>query len=217
LLDAYHSYQEIIDLADSLAANFPGICKKFIFGYSIENRQLVALKISDNVSIDEPEPEVMFDGGIHGDEVGGPENIIRFARDLCLQYGTDPTVTDLINNREIWLYLMVNPDGRVHDVRYNSNGVDLNRDWPYMWDAWGGSTGACSQVESKALRECMYSNQFVVHTTYHSGTEYISLPWSYRSDQPLDWAHINQLAGLYSSTSGYANLDFIHLPQDMLT
>ena len=44
LLDAYHSYQEIIDLADSLATNFPGICKKFIFGYSIENRQLAALE-----------------------------------------------------------------------------------------------------------------------------------------------------------------------------
>jgi hypothetical protein len=208
MLDAYHSYQEIIDLADSLAGAFPSICKKYIFGYSIQNRQCVALKISDNVDVDEPEPEVMFDGGIHGDEIGCSENIIRFARDLCLQYGTDPTVTNLINTREIWLYLMVNPDGRHYDSRYNVNGVDLNRDWAYMWDGWGGSTGPCSQVESKALRECMYNNQFVVHTTYHSGTEYISCPWSYRPDQPLDWDHIIQLAGYYSSVSGYANLQY---------
>jgi hypothetical protein len=208
MLDAYHTYQEIIDLADSLETNFPGICKKYIFGYSIQNRQCAALKISDNVEVDEPEAEVMFDGGIHGDEIGGSENIIRFARDLCLQYGTDPTITDLVNSREIWLYLMVNPDGRFHDTRYNINGVDLNRDWAYMWDGWGGSTGPCSQVESKALRECMYNNQFVVHTTYHSGTEYISCPWSYRPDQPLDWNHIIQLAGYYSSVSGYANLEY---------
>ena len=207
-LDAYHTYQEIIDLADSLETNFPEICKKYIFGYSIQNRQCVALKISDNVEIDEPEAEVMFDGGIHGNEIGGPENIIRFARDLCIQYGSDPIVTDLINNREIWLYLMVNPDGRYYDTRYNVNGVDLNRDWAYMWDAWGGSTGPCSQVESKALRECMYNNQFVIHTTYHSGTEYISCPWSYRPDQPLDWDRIYQLAGVYSSVSGYSNLEY---------
>ena len=99
--DAYHTYQEIIDLADSLVTAFPSICEKHIFGYSVEGRQCAALKISDNVSVDEPEPEVMFDGGIHGDEVGGPENIIRFAKDLCIGYGSNSTITNLINNREI--------------------------------------------------------------------------------------------------------------------
>ena len=208
VLDAYHTYQQIIDLADSLAGAFPTICKKIIFGYSVQNRQCAALKISDNVDVDEPEAEVMFDGGIHGDEIGGSENVIRFARDLCLKYGVEPAITNLINNREIWLYLMVNPDGRFNMSRYNANGVDLNRDWFYMWDAWGGSPGACSQIESKNLRSCMYSNQFVVHTTYHSGTEFISYPWSYRPDSPLDVSHINQLAALYSSVSGYANLPY---------
>ncbi len=206
--DAYHSYQEIIDLADSLETEFPSICKKYIFGTSLGGRQLAALKISDNVETDEPEPEVMFDGGIHGDEIGAAENVIRFARDICIDYGSNPTITNLIDNREIWLYLMVNPDGRVAVSRYNNNGVDLNRDWGYMWDGWGNSTGAYSQPESKALRECMYNNQFVVHTTYHSGTEYISLPWSYRSSQPLDWNHIYQLGGVYSSVSGYPNLEY---------
>jgi len=208
ILEAYHSYQEIIDLADSLVTAFPTICEKHIFGTSLGGRQLAALKISDNVSADEPEAEVMFDGGIHGDEIGASENVIRFARDLCRKYGSDPVVTELINNREIWLYLMVNPDGRVNMTRYNNNGVDLNRDWQYMWDAWGGSNGPCNEVESKALRECMYNNQFVVHTTYHSGTEYISLPWSYRGSQPLDWSHLYQLGGLYSSSSGYSNLTY---------
>ncbi|MBN3034727.1 MAG: PKD domain-containing protein [Bacteroidales bacterium] len=206
--DFYHSYQQIIDLADSLEQSFPSICKKHLFGQSVAGRQLAALKISDNVGTDEPEPEVMFDGGIHGDEIGCSENVIRFARDLCLDYGVDPTTTDLVNNREIWLYLMVNPDGRVNMSRYNNNGVDLNRDWCYMWDSWGGSPGACSQVESKALRDCMYGNQFVVHTTYHSGTEFISYPWSYRSNPTPDQAHIDQLAALYSSVSGYSNLPY---------
>ncbi|MCF8405171.1 MAG: T9SS type A sorting domain-containing protein [Bacteroidales bacterium] len=205
---SWHSYQDIIELADSLVQEFPSICQKVSFGTSLGGRQLAALKISDNVSVDENEAEVLFDGGIHGDEYCGAENIIRFARKICIDYGNDPDITYLIDNREIWLYLMVNPDGRVNVIRYNNNGVDLNRDWSYMWDAWGGSTGACSQVESKALRECMYNNQFVVHTTYHGGTEYISLPWSYRSSQPTDWNHIYQLGGVYSNTSLYPNLEY---------
>ncbi len=207
--DSYHTYDQIIALADSLEENFPLICKRYIFGMDETGQyELTALKISDNVETDEPEAEVMFDGGIHGDEVGGAENVIRFARDLCLDYGNDPDLTFLIDNREIWLYLMVNPYGRVQDIRYNSNGVDLNRDWCYMWDAWGGSPGPCSQDESKALRECMYNNQFVVHTSYHSGTEYISCPWSYRSSTPHDMSHILQLAGTYASTSGYSIMEY---------
>ncbi|MCK4312354.1 MAG: hypothetical protein KAW88_06440, partial [Candidatus Cloacimonetes bacterium] len=114
----------------------------------------------------------------------------------------------LIDNREIWIYYMVNPDGRVADNRYNANGVDLNRDAGYMWDGWGNSSGAFSQPESKALRDATYGRQFVVHTTYHSGIECISLPWSYRADQCPDWDHIYDLAGVYSSTSGYTNLPY---------
>jgi uncharacterized repeat protein (TIGR01451 family) len=206
--DAYHSYQEIIDLADSLVQAFPALCQKIIYGTSLGGRQLAALKITGNVMIEEGEPKIMFDGGIHGDEIGASENVIRFARDILTKYGTDPIVTNLIDNREIWLFLMVNPDGRVNMSRYNNNGVDLNRDAPYMWDAWGGSTGPCSQVESKALRDCMYNQSFVVHTSYHSGTEYVSCPWSYRPDQPADWSHIYQLAGVYANTSLYPSIPY---------
>ncbi len=205
---AYHSYQEIVDLADSLATQFPDICMKIMYGTSIQGRELAALKISDNVTANENEAEVFFDGGIHGDEIGAAENCIRFARDLCIKYGNDPDVTFLIDNRETWIYYMVNPDGRENMSRYNAAGVDLNRDYGYMWDGWGNSTGAFSQVEIKSLRNCSYENQFVVHTTYHSGTEYISCPWSYRPETPADMDHILQLAGIYSSVSGYANMEY---------
>ena len=206
--DFYHTYQQIIDLADSLEENFPSICKKYLFGTSIQGRQLAALKISDNVLSDEPEAEVFFDGGIHGDEIGGAENIIRFARDLCLGYGTNAAITNLVNNCETWLYLMVNPDGRVNMMRENANNVDLNRDCGYMWNTEGGSDGPFNEVESKALRQCNLENQFVVYTSYHSGTEFVSYPWSYRESATPDQIHINQLAQVYADQSGYSNIPY---------
>lgn len=204
----YYTYDEIIAIADSLVASYPQICKKVLWGTSIGGRQLASLKISDNVDIDEPEPEILFDGGIHGDEVGASQNVIMYARDLLNGYGLNPTYTNLINTREIWLYLMVNPDGRVNMSRYNGNFVDCNRDCGYMWDGEGNSSGAFSQVETKALRDCILDNQFVVHTSYHSGTEIVAYPWSYRGDMTRDHTQINNLASVYSDYSGYTYLEW---------
>lgn len=206
--DQYHTYDEIIDAIDSLVDTYPSICKKYDYGLSVEGRQLCALKISDYVSTDNAEPEIFFDGGIHGDEIGGPENLVRFAEFLCDSYGNDPTVTDLVNNREIWLYIMVNPDGRVNMTRYNTNNVDLNRDYGYMWDGAGASPGYYSQPETRAIRECLLSNQFVLSISYHSGSQYLAYTWSYRPDNCPDQPHVDHMAALYASVSGYDNLAY---------
>jgi len=204
----YYTVSQLKNIADSLATNFPEICRKVIFGMTPQMKELAALKISDNVDVDENEAEIMFDGGIHGNEVGGSQNMILFARDLCLDYGSDPTITNLVNNREIWIYYCVNPYGRDNMLRENSNGVDINRDFGYMWGGEGGSTGPFSQVESRALRDCQYSNQFVIYTNYHSGDEIISYPWSYRYSPAPDKTQFENLANIYSSSSGYSSLPF---------
>ncbi|MCK4893111.1 MAG: carboxypeptidase regulatory-like domain-containing protein, partial [Calditrichia bacterium] len=161
-----------------------------------------------NVQIDENEPEISFDGGHHGDEIMGAEVLILMMRDLCLEYGSNPQITNLVNNREIWFFPFINPDGRMSLTRYNNAGVDINRDWGYMWDAWGGSTAPFSQPESQAPRAWINENQFVISQSNHGGIECISYPWSYRSNQCPDNNPINYLAAGYSSTSAYANLPY---------
>jgi len=204
----YYTFNQIKNIADSLATNFPDICRKVVFGYTPQLKELAALKISDNVNVDENEAEILFDGGIHGNEVGGSQNVIQFARELCLSYGSDAYITGLIDHREIWIYYCVNPFGRDYMTRENGNGVDINRDYGYMWGGEGSSTGPFSQPESKALRDCQYSNQFVAYTNYHSGAETISYPWSYRYSVTPDNTHIADLASVYSSNSGYPTLPY---------
>jgi succinylglutamate desuccinylase len=204
----YHSYEEIIALADSLATVFPSICKKLMYGTSLGGRQLAALKISDNVDEEETEPEILFDGGCHGDEIGGSENLIRFARDLCLGYGPDSIITALVNHREIWLYLMVNPDGRANMSRFNEAMVDINRDYGYMWDASGGSTAAFSQPETRALRDCLLEHRVSVYISYHSGIEQAAYPWAYRGEEPRDKVNLRRVAMAYSDSSLYPALPY---------
>jgi len=204
----YYTFAELNEIADSLATNFPSICTKHFIGNSSYSDPMYVLKISDNSGVDENEPELMFDGGIHGDEIGGPENLIRFARDLCLDYGNDPEITDAVNNSEIWILYCVNPYGRNYMTRYNANGIDVNRDFGYMWDGEGGSVAPFSQPETRLIRNLLLSHRFVIHISYHSGTEFISYPWSYRADLCPDDPNHTYLAQQYASNSGYTNIPY---------
>lgn len=201
---AYRSAAEIIQDMNDLVSTYPDICKKTVYGSSVNNRELSALKISDNVSTDENEGEVIFDGGIHGNELGGPENMILFAEELCSEYGNNATITDLIDNQEIWIYCTVNPDGRESVSRYNANGIDLNRNYGYMTTM---TNEGFSEPETKAIRNCLLENQFSIQISYHSGIEYILYPWGLYSSQTPDKPHHQLICNTYSETSGYQDLD----------
>lgn len=199
----YHDYYSANTLTDSLVSRYPTIIQKVNYGLSVEGRQLFAIKISDNVLQDEAEPEVAFDGCHHGDEIISGEILMMFIEELCQRYGKDKRVTKIVDTREIWIFPFVNPDGRQSLTRRNGNHVDLNRDWGYMWDNWGGSKLPYSQPETRAVLNWLNDHQFVFMQSIHAGTEMISYPWSYRPNACPDYAAINLLATNYANTSEY--------------
>jgi hypothetical protein len=211
---AYRTYQQIINAMDKLEDDYPNLCKKTVYGSSVQNRELSALKISANVNVEENEPEMIFDGGIHGNEVGGPENVLLFAEDLCEKYGSDQQVTDLLDSREVWLYCMVNPDGRVADTRYNANRIDLNRNWAYMTTM---TSKGFSEPELRGVRDCLMENQFVIQITYHSGIECVLYPWGLISAPSADKTHHEPLADTYFESSNYSRLDVMSSYQSYYT
>ena len=212
--ESYHTYEQIIALMDSLSTAVPSICKKVVIGSTATGKELSYLKISDNVNVDESEAEVAFTGGIHGDELGGPENLIRFARYICKSYGTNTEITNLINNREIFIYTMVNPYGRINTTRYNSNGVDCNRDFGYMGN---NGTTAYAEIETKKIRDFMYDNQFTIHVTFHSGIEELLFPWCYRSTNAPNYSVVRNLCQTYATASGYSSLPYLQSYADYPT
>ena len=113
---AYHTYAEVGADVAAVEAAHPGIVERFSIGKSYLGRQLWAAKISDNVGVDEDEPEVLFDGGIHSDEHMGTEMTLRILHWLADGYGTDPRITSIVDTREVWIIFMVNPDGVAHDI-----------------------------------------------------------------------------------------------------
>jgi hypothetical protein len=205
----WYQLPDIMELIDSLDTHFPSICKRVDLGTSVEGRLIVALKISDIVGTDENEPEILLDGCIHGSEKASAYTLCNFARELCLQYGSNPQIQNLVNTREIWIIPVVNPDGFIADIKVNANWVDLNRDAGYMWTGYFGSSPApFSQPESIITRDFILGRNFSVYINYHSGLQGIIYPWFYRGDVCPDNNEVSYLANTYDELSGYPAGEF---------
>ncbi len=202
---------EISDLQDSLATHFPSICKKVIIGTSVSGYDIVALKFSDNVNIDESEPEILLTFCIHGDEVNPEQVAMKLARRLCLDYNSDPVTADLINNSEIWIIAVMNPDGK-RGINWfnrpNSNGIDMNRNYGYMWNKEDFDPYEYSEPETKATRDFILSRNFNIMIDYHSGLQGIIYPWYYKGGDSPDNIEIEYLANQYDVVSGYPTNEF---------
>jgi len=157
----YHSYQEMSDETAAIANAYPSIVTRQSIGTSYEgSRQIWALKISDNVTTDEAEPEVLFTHNQHAREHLTVEMAMYLLNELTGKYGTDSRITNIVNSREIWIVPSMNPDGAEYDVatgtyrmwRKNRQpnagstavGTDLNRNWDWQWGCCGGSSGTFS-------------------------------------------------------------------------
>jgi hypothetical protein len=161
--EAYHTYPEMVDEVDSVVAAHPAIVHKFSIGRSYLGRPLWAVKISDNVAVDENEPEVLFDSNIHAREHITVEMDLYILHMLADGYGKKQTITRLVDTREIYLIFMLNPDGAMYDIRggkfhhWRKNrqpnagstyvGVDLNRNFGWSWGCCGGSSSNPRSIE----------------------------------------------------------------------
>ncbi|MFG2411789.1 M14 family metallopeptidase [Streptomyces goshikiensis] len=156
----YHNYAEANAEIDQRIAQYPGIMSKRVIGKSHQGRDLVAIKISDNVATDENEPEVLFTHHQHAREHLTVEMALYLLKEFGSKYGTDSRVTNMVNGREIWIIPDLNPDGGEYDIATGSYrswrknrqpnsgssyvGTDENRNWDYKWGCCGGSSGSKS-------------------------------------------------------------------------
>ncbi|PRH76336.1 carboxypeptidase [Streptomyces solincola] len=156
----YHNYAEMNAEISQRLQQYPNIMSRRVIGRSHEGRDIVAIKISDNVATDENEPEILFTHHQHAREHLTVEMALYLLRELGAGYGSDSRVTNAVNNREIWIVPDLNPDGGEYDIASGSYrswrknrqpnsgssyvGTDLNRNWNFKWGCCGGSSGSTS-------------------------------------------------------------------------
>jgi murein tripeptide amidase MpaA len=151
----YHNYAEMVAELDNAVAAHPAIIRKTSIGKSYEGRDMPLIKISDNVAVDEDEPEVLYGAHQHAREHLTVEMALYLVKLYTEGYGKDSRITKLVDGRELWIVPDLNPGGGEYDVatgayrnwRKNrqpnagsaSVGTDLNRNWSFRFACCGGS------------------------------------------------------------------------------
>lgn len=157
---AFHTYPEMAAEVEAAASAYPDIVERFSIGKSYHGRDLWAVKVSDNVTTDEHEPEILIDGLHHAAEHMSLEMTLAILRWLTEGYGSNTRITNIVDSREIWIIFAMNPDGATYDIKggtyhhWRKNrqptsgstyvGTDLNRNYDYRWGCCGGSSAAPS-------------------------------------------------------------------------
>ena len=196
----YHSYAEVTADLAAWAAAYPGFTQLTSIGTSFQGREIWALKISDNPTLQENEPEVQWIGAHHGNETISVEVCYYMVEYLLQNYGTDPQVTWLVNEREIWIIPILNPDGHVAGSRYNAEGTDLNRN--YACPCGCNASTAFSAPETQALRAFNTGMNPVTSLTFHSGAVYVNYLWDYTYAATPDEPMIITISDVYGALSG---------------
>jgi hypothetical protein len=193
----YLDYTEIIDEMNDFESSYPSICKVYDLTetYSIsptyEEKHIYAIKISDNVEEDEDEPTFLMVSCHHAREVITPVIALYSIDQFTSNYGSDPDITALVDEYEIWISPVWNPDGYEYvyyvDNMWRKNrqpyspgvGVDLNRNYPFGWDSeCSGSTdpnsetykgpSPASEVETQTMIKFSNDQHFTKVLDYHS-------------------------------------------------
>jgi hypothetical protein len=166
---AYNAPGGIRDELAATAARFPRLTKLMTIGKSLRGVPIQAVKVTTNARAlpDGRRPAVLYLGAQHAREWITPEMTRRLLHQVLDGYGTDPTLTKLVDTTELWFLPVANPDGYDFtftegnrlwrkNLRDNNgdgkittgDGVDPNRNFAAKWgyDNEGSSADPASET-----------------------------------------------------------------------
>jgi len=175
---------------------------------------------------DTPVNGVLLLGGVHAREILNPDLLVKLSLSLCEAYTSETSLTfggnsyssedvkRLVEGTQIYIYPLVNPDGRAHvqapngDVWWRKNrnpnpglpfmGVDLNRNYDFLWHSGiGTSTNSKediyrgqapnSEPETRNVVDVLNKYQNIACVIdVHSYQQSILYPWGDDNNQTKD-------------------------------
>ena len=223
----YYSPEENWLFWCELAASYTDLVDTPVtIGQSYQSRDIYMIKMTSPVGSGY-KPPIYFSSLIHGREPGSNIVLIDFAMWLTSNYdGGDTRAAWILDNTTVYFVPVANPDGYEYNMpdggnqRKNMNwtdgdGVDLNRNWGYMWgyDDYGSSgnpydetyrgTAAFSEPETQVQRDFITAIQPIAAMNYHTYGGWLIYPWGYINSPTPDQSTFEAWGGAMTSFNDY--------------
>ncbi|MDP2721775.1 MAG: M14 family zinc carboxypeptidase [Bacteroidales bacterium] len=182
--DAYPTWDTYVAMMQQFVTDFPELCELVSIGTSTNGKNLYFIHINNQLGVDQNEPQFMYTSSIHGDELTGYVLMLRYIDYLLNNYGVDSRVTGLVDNIDIWINPLANPDGTFAGgnntvygaTRSNAYGIDLNRNYADPDDG-PHPDGNAYQIETQAFMDFAENHHFTMSSNFHGGAEVCNYPW----------------------------------------
>lgn len=192
-MDFYPSYEAYEQMMYDFESTYPSICKILEIGTLQSGRKILVAQIGDNIEEQEDEPNFLYSSTMHGDELAGYPMMLMYMDDLLCNYGTDQKITELVNNINIFINPLANPDGAYRRgnnsvdgaTRFNSSFTDLNRNFP---DPEDGAHPDGREYQEETIIFMQFEEDYDINLAcnIHSGIELVNYPWDTFIDRHAD-------------------------------
>ncbi|XP_036038525.1 carboxypeptidase A1 [Onychomys torridus] len=212
----YHTLDEIYEFMDLLVTENPQLVSKIQIGNTFEGRPIYVLKFSTGGN---NRPAIWIDTGIHSREWVTQASGVWFAKKITEDYGQDAAFTAILDNMDIFLEIVTNPDGFAYTHKTNRMwrktrsrtqgslcvGADPNRNWDAGFGLPGASSNPCSdtyhgkfansEVEVKSIVDFVTNHGNIkAFISIHSYSQLLLYPYGYTSEPAPDKEELDQLA-----------------------
>jgi len=206
---SYHNYADVKTYVQNMAAANPTMATYINLGQSIQARDIFGITVTGPGN-PAGRPTIMFTCCQHAREWITVPTGVYVAEQLLAQYSTDPHVRFLLDNAQVTVVPIANPDG--YSYTWTNNrlwrknrhaapagssclGVDMNRNWGYQWGGEGASTSPCndtyrgasamSETEVQRIRDYVIAHpEIVAHLDFHSYSQLVMSPWGWSGSLP---------------------------------
>lgn len=217
-MGGYYSPDEVLNELDSMYLLYPNLIiqkTQLTPRLTVEGRIQYYTRISNTPTQNTNKPKIVYNALTHAREPMGMQQLMYFMWYLLENYSTNAEVKYLVDNLELYFIPVVNPDGYAYNYftypggggmwRKNRKdngggvyGVDLNRNFGYMWayDDYGSSPNpgdetyrgpmAFSENESQNIRDFFMAQKFKMAYNYHTYADQTLYPWCYQTRMTSD-------------------------------